>query len=864
MRAYRLLLHFYPKSFRAEYGAEMAADFAARRRRVSGPAAAALWLEVVADAATAGLGVHWDVLRQDVRTTMRTLGRRPGFAVAAVLVSGLGIGATTATFSIADHVLIRPLPFPNPEQLVSLWQDQSYRGYPRLELSPANYRDWIHMSTTLSSAGASRGFSVNLVGGGPPEHVDGAAVTADLLQTLGVRAAIGRLFTADEDRANADGTVILSTRMWHTHFGGDPTVLGHTIRLDDTPYTVIGVMPPDFTFPRREALFWVPMRFAPRDFQDRSNVFLHAVGRLKPGVTVDQARADFSRIAAELARVYPTDNQRTGATIVGLHDELSTGSRTALLALAAASACVLLIACSNLASLLLARALGRQRELAVRTALGAGRERIVRQMLTESAVLAAAGALVGVGLAIVAVPVLATLAPDSLPIAELPNVDGRLLALVTMLTAVTALGAGVGPALRAGRSGVAALRDGARAGTSGRTERLRATLVTIQVAASVALLIVSALLLRALWRVEGRDPGFQTTRVLAATTMLPMPKYEITATRWALYQRVLAAVRQQPGVESAAYISFLPMSTDLRGGIFPVTLDGHPQDPTTSHVAGVRFVTPDFFRTMGIPLREGRDITDADTPTAPWVAVVSESFASQNWPGESPLGRKFDLAFHERTVVGVVGNVAVRGLERRSEPQAYMPAQQILDRYMPWFAPKDLVIKSAIELTALAGNVRRIVHEADPDLPISNLQTLEALVDADNVPRQTQVRVLSGFAVVACLLAGLGIHGLLAFSVSARTREIGLRMAFGAHAGDILGLVLRQSAVMAGAGLLAGAGVAELAGQGLRALLAGVSPFDWIAFGSAASLAILTAAAGSLVPAVRAVRVDPLTAIRHE
>jgi predicted permease len=864
MRAYRLLLHVYPKSFRSEYGGEMAADFAARRRQVSGPSVMALWLEAIADAASAGLGAHWDVLRQDLHTTVRTLGRRPGFAVAAILVSGLGIGAATATFSIADHVLIRPLPFPEPERLVSLWEDQSYRGYPRFDLSPANYRDWIHLSTTLASVGAARGFSANLVGGDTPEHVDGAAVTADLLQTLGVHATIGRLFTAEEDRAGASGTVILSTPMWRTHFGGDPNVLGHTIRLDDAPYTVIGVMPPDFTFPRREALFWVPMRLAPNDFQDRSNFFLHAIGRLKPGVTVDQARADFSRIAAELARLYPTDNQRTGATIVGLHDELSTGSRTALLALTAASACVLLIACSNLASLLLARALGRQRELAVRTALGAGRERIVRQMLTESAVLAAAGAVVGVGLAIVTVPVLATLAPDSLPIAELPNVDGRLLTLVTILTAVTAIGAGVGPALRAGRSDVAALRDGTRAGASGRTERLRATLVTIQIAASVALLVVSALLLRALWRVESRDPGFQTTRVLAATTMLPMPKYEVTATRWAFYQRVLTAVRQQPGVESAAYISFLPMSTDNQGGIFPVTLEGHPQDPTTSHVAGVRFVTPDFFRTMGIPVHQGRDITEADTPTAPWVAVVSESFAAQNWPGESPLGRRFDLAFHERTVVGVVGNVAVRGLERASEPQAYLPAQQIHDRYMPWFAPKDLVVKSAIEPTALARDVRRIVHEGDPDLPISNLQPLEAFVDAENVGRQTQVRVLAGFAVVACLLAGLGIHGLLAFSVSARTREIGLRMAFGAHTGDILGLVLRRSAVMAGGGLLAGAGVAALAGQGLRALLAGVSPFDWVAFGSAAGLAVLMAGAGSLMPAVRALRVDPLTAIRHE
>jgi predicted permease len=747
MRAYRLLLGLYPKSFRLEYGGEMAADFATRRARAVGASLASLWLEALTDAVIGGLRAHTDILWQDLRLTARGLGRQPGFALTAVLVAGLGIGATTAAFSITDHVLVEALPFPESDRLVNLWQEQSYRGYSQLELSPANYRDWVRMETTLDRVGAWHGVSVNLSGEGTPEHLEGAAVTADLLPMLGSHPTLGRLFTVAEDTERASGTVILSTRLWHTHFGADPTILGRTLRLDGTPYVVIGIMPAEFTFPSRSALFWVPMQFAPGDFEDRTNVFLHGVGRLKPGLTIAQAQADFSRIAAELARAYPSENQRTGATVIALQDQVSARSRTLLLALAGASAAVLLIACSNLASLLLARALGRQRELAVRTALGAGRERIVRQMLTESAVLAIAGAVLGIGLAIAAVPILATLAPESLPIAELPALDGRLLALVTALTVLTALGVGVGPALRAGRSDVASLRDGARAGTSSRTERLRATLVMIQVAASVALLVVSALLLRALWRVEGRDPGFETTRVLSATTMLPMPKYEMTATRWAFYDRVLSAVRAQPGVEGAAYISFVPMSAQLRGGIFPVTLEGHPQDPTTAHVASVRFVTPGFFGTLGIPIRAGRDIADADTPASAWVAVVSESFAAQNWPGESALGRTFDLAFHARTVVGIVGNVAVRGLERTSEPQAYLPARQSADRTMTWFAPKDLVVRSAVDPAALAGAVRRIVHEADPDLPVSDLETLDALVHADNAPRQTQVRVLGGFAL---------------------------------------------------------------------------------------------------------------------
>jgi predicted permease len=346
--------------------------------------------------------------------------------------------------------------------------------------------------------------------------------------------------------------------------------------------------------------------------------------------------------------------------------------------------------------------------------------------------------------------------------------------------------------------------------------------------------------------------------------MLPMPKYENTATRLSLYQRVLGAVRQQPGVASAAYISFVPMSTENRGGIFSVALDGHPQDLTSTHVASIRYVTPDFFRTMGIPIREGRDISDADTASAPWVAVVSESFAAQNWPGESALGRRFDLAFHERTVVGVVGNVAVRGLERSSEPQAYMPASQVPDHFLEWFAPKDLVVRSTLEPAALAGSIRQIVRDADPDLPVSLLEPLDLIVSADNSPRRTSVAVLGGFAFVACLLGGLGIHGLLAFVVSARMREIGLRMALGAGPGKVLSLLFRRSLTFAGLGFLAGSLAGLLAGEWLKTLLAGVSPSDTSALGAAALLAVIMTLAGTCIPGLRAVRIDPLTAIRND
>jgi putative ABC transport system permease protein len=863
MRLYRLLLWLYPASIRAEYGREMCAVFDARMREATGPlAAAALWIEAVTDVVVNAIRAHGDILRQDLRVTLRSLGRTPGFAVAAIAVASLGIGATTAAFSLADHVLMRPLPFYEPDRLVRLWQDQSYRGYPRLEIAPGNYHDWERMNLTLERIAAFRGLSVNLVGAGLPQRIDGASVTAGLFPLLGAQASIGRVFSANDDREDAAGTVLLSTRLWRAQFGGDPAILGRQVMLDGRPFTVIGVMPADFNFPSRDALLWTPMQFAASQFDERDNYFLGAVGRLKPGVTVDQVRADLGRVAELLARAYPRENAQSGVTVVPLHDVVPRQSRVALVALAGASGCVLLIACSNLASLLLARALGRRRELAVRAALGAGRERLVRQLLTETGVLAVAGGVLGVGIALVATPLAAALAPDALPIAALPAVDGRLLAVAVLATLAAALGIGAGPALRAGRMGLDALTEGTRAGTGRRTERLRGVLVIVQVATSVILLVLSGLLLRALWLIERTDPGFRTPGVLTAQTSLPMPKYEAVAVRQRFYDRVLAEVRGQPGVMSAAYISFLPMT--MRGGIFPVTLAGHPQDPASPHVASIRYVTPGFFATLGIPIHRGRDVSDRDTAGAPWVAVVSESFAAQNWPGESALGRRFDIAFGEREVVGIVGDIAVRGLARISEPQVYMPASQMEDATLVWFAPKDLAVRTSIDPSALQAAVQRIVREADPDQPISDMRTLDAIVDTDTAPRTVQVRVLGGFAVLACLLAGLGIHGLLTFSVSARVREIGLRIALGAHARDILTLVIARSALLSGVGLALGVAGALLAGQSLRALLYGVSPADAWTFAAAAAVTLTMTMAGSLVPAIRAVRVDPLEAIRHE
>ncbi len=864
MRLYRALLRAFPSSFRAEYGEEMCAIHGRRLREASGVlATVGVWADALVDILFNAIRVHGDVLRQDLHYTARTLGRAPGFTATAIVVSALGVGATTATFSITDHVLIRPLPFPESQRLVKLWENDTLQGYSRNDVSPANYRDWKSMSTSFEVMAAYRGLSVNVVGTGDPERLDGASLTAEVLPLLGARPALGRVFSAADDQEGAPGTLLLSDGLWKGRFGADPGVVGQKVLLDGEPCVIIGVMPRDFHFPRRDAKLWTAMRFSGEDYGDRTNRYIFGVARLKRGVSLEQARAEMGLVTAQLAHAYPKENAGAGATIIRLRDEVSTQARLLLAALFGAALCVLLIACTNLASLLLARALVRRRELAVRTALGAGRERLVRQLLTESLILAGCGGLLGVLLAVTATPLVARLVPNSLPIAALPGADLRLLLFAALTTTLTGIGFGVVPALRAcGDPDASGLREGSRAGVGGHRERLRSALVVAEVTLSVVLLVSSGLLIRALWRLHGVDPGFRTEGVLTLRTSLPMPEYQETARRAQFFRQVLGDIRGLPGVSSAGYISFLPMV--MRGGIWPVGIPGRPEEPSESSTVSLRFVTPGFFATLGIPIVQGRDVSEVDTRDAPAVAVVSASFARRYWPGQDPLGRRFIVASQERAVAGVVGDVRVRGLEGTSEPQVYLPHQQVPDNSIVWYAPKDLVVRSSLDSGALLPAVRRAIARADPRLPISDVRTLAEIVEAETAPRSVQVRVLGGFAAVAALLAAIGIHGLLAFAVSNRAQEIGVRIALGARSGDILALVLRQGVLLAAAGVALGVGLAYAAGRALEALLAGVSPRDAPTFLTAVGLALVMTIAGSLLPALRAVRVDPLTAIRAE
>jgi putative ABC transport system permease protein len=862
MRFYRILLRLYPSSFRAEYGEEMAAMFARRLRAESGfPGILLLQARTIFDVLPNALHAHSDILRQDLRYTARTLARFPGFAATAICVTALGIGATTATFSITDHVLIRPLPFADAGRLVKLWQTDSAQSY-RNQMTAANYRDWKQLSSSFEAMAVLSRTSVNLVGEGDPRRLNGAAVTASLLPMLGRQPVLGRVFSEAEDQEGAAGTLLLSHRLWREQFGADPNVLGRKVILDDAPYEVIGVMPADFNFPSRETLLWTAARIDKAHTEDLGDNYLEGVGKLKRGVTLAQARAEMSLVTAQLERAGPKENFQVRAMIISMRDEIVPRSRMLLKVLLLAALGVLLIACTNLASLLLTRALARRRELAVRKAMGAGRDRLVRQLLTESLVLAFCGGALGVGLAILAIPLILRLVPNTLPIAAAPHVDLRMVFFAAILTIGTGIAFGVAPALKACReSDTDALGEGSRTGSSRRTEKLRSVLVVAEVTASVALLIGSGLLIRALWRLQGTDPGFRSEGVLTLRTAPPLPKYEKTEKRAQLYQAILSDVRRLPGVSSAAYISGLPMA--MRAGIWPIVPEGKPDDPGRNKSASMRYVTPGFFAALGIPMRTGRDLADTDTFTAPYVAVVSESLARQNWPGENPIGKRFQVAFDMRTVIGVVGDIRVRGVEQASEPQVYLSYQQVKDGNIIGYVPKDLVVRSAVPGTLLP-SIRRIVAAADPQLPISDVQMLADIVDAETAPRAVQVRVLGAFAAAALLLAGIGIHGLLAFAVSQRTREIGVRMALGAQTSEILAMVLRQGLLLAGAGVALGAAVAWAGSRAMQALLAGISPADPPVFAVAIGISLLMTAVGSAVPAIRAVRVNPMTAIRSE
>lgn len=853
---YRCLLALCPASFRNEYGAEMTAVFVREWKDSSSLARPWLLLSAISDVTTSAAGAHADLLAQDLRLALRQASQSPGFALAVILVSSLGIAASTSVFTVADHVLLRALPFAEPDRLVKLWQDHTAKGYPRMDVSAGNYRDWKNQSRSFASLGAYRMMPVNVSGTGEPEHVSGAAVTSEVLSTLGVAPILGRWMAPGENEPNSSSVVVLSHAFWQRHYGGDPSVLGRQLLLDNQTSTIIGVMPPDFHFPRRNVALWASLQFAEDDYRDRGNTFLEVIGRLKPGVSSAQAAQEMKAIGAALAQQFPNENEKSSVALIALRDELSWRTRTLLQVLMGASALLLLLACANLANLHLAKAASRSKEMAVRAALGAARERLLRQMLTESILLAAVGGALGVALAFGFVPLLVRLVPSQLPIAEMPTMDWRVLGLASFVTLVTGIGFGVLPALRMSKEAM-----NLRSGLGARGEWTRKALVVAQVAAALALTVSCGLLARALTQVQDTEPGFARTGRLLFRTPLPMPKYLDRAPREAFYEQVLRELKAMPGVVDAAAISFRPMG-DFRGGIWTLRVPGEQK----SSVGLARFVTPSYFSTMQMSLSRGRDFGPQDKPGAPMAAVVSESFVSAHWAGDSGLGKTFRIPFGnlEFTIVGVVRDVKARGIERLTEPQMYFAHSQMPDKAFVWFAPKDFVIRTTGDPLALVAEARRIVRQIDPTQPISDIQTVSELLEAETVGRRTQVAVMLSFALAAMVLAGVGIHGLLAFTVSRRTAELGLRRALGAQGWQLVWMVMRESVELTLLGAAVGGLLAWGLLQAMRAMVEGVTPWDPFVLLGAIGVAVLMSGLGALLPAVRAAQVEPSLALRSE
>ncbi len=797
----------------------------------------------------------------DLRYALRLLLKSPGFTTVAVLALALGIGANTAIFSVVNAVLLRPLPYKDPERLVMVWEEASFVGFPRNTPAVANYADWKKQNQVFEDMAAIRGRSYNLTGQGDPERLLGWGVTFNFFSVLGVKPLLGRVFVEEDDKPGAANVALISHGLWKRSFGGDPKLIGNPIHLDGQKFTVLGVMPPRFQFPAKETDIWTPAAFTNREWAERGSHYLRVVARLKPNTTLERAQSDMEVIARRLARDYPDNNANIGAVVVPLRDQLVGQVRPALILLLAAVGAVLLIACANLANLLLARATARQKEIAVRMALGAGRLRIIRQLLTEAVLLAGLGGLAGVLLSTWSFAFLAKLVPESLVGTTTVGIDWGVLGFAIAVSLMTGLIFGIAPALRIARSNFNELLRVSRAPRP----RVAASsfLVVSEVAVAFVLLIAAGLLIKTLARLRGLDPGFHAENVLTMRTVLPGAKYAAFPNKLAFFQQVLDRVKTLPGVVSAGYTTALPLT--MKGGTNGFSIEGHPRRPDGPvQDANIRVITPDYLRTLGIPLLRGRNLEERDGPQSQPVAIINEAMARKFWPNEDALGKRFKIGPDSRpwvTIVGIAGDVRQMGLEIPGRQEMYFPVSQSAQL---WAVPQELAIRTSVDPMSLAAAVRREIHAVDPEQPVSSVRLMEEILENETSQRRLQVWLLGGFAGLALLLASLGIYGVLSYAVTQRTPEIGVRMALGAQQQDVLRMVMGRGMGLAALGAAVGLGVALALSRVLSSLLFGVAPTNLATFSLVTLLLLSVALLACWIPARRATKVDPMVALRWE
>lgn len=806
------------------------------------------------------------MLWQDFSFGLRMLAKNPGFTSVAVLALALGIGANSAIFSVVNTVLLRPLPYQDPDRIVMVWEDGSSHGFPINVTSAANYIDWRDQNQVFEGMAVIGRASFNLTGAGEPERIDGRRVSANLFPLLGVDAELGRTFLPEEDSPGASRVVILSHRLWQRRFGARPDIIGQRLILNAESYEVVGVMPPAFQFPGRDDQLWVPIAFTPQQAPDRGNNSFEVVARLKPAVSTAQAESEMDTIVARLQQQYPNEVKTQGAVVIPLHEQVVGDIKPALLILLGAVGFVLLIACANVANLLLARAAARQREIAVRLALGASRRRLIRQLLTESILLSAIGGVVGSLVALCGVSLLKAFIPREITQMTAVGVDGNVLAFTFGVTLLTGLVFGVAPALQASRFNLNdTLKEGGRDSAIGRRgNRLRSLLVIAEVAISLVLLMGAGLLINSFLRLRNVDPGFRSDNLLTMRIALPQLKYPDHARRRAFYGELLNRVEALPGVRSAAVTNWIPLT--LQGDTFGISIEGRP-DPGAQEMPDVvtRVVSPSYFNTMGIELLRGRPFDEGlDRAGSAPVAIISETMARRLWPGEDPLGKRIKPGRSDSdeewiTVVGVAEDV--RQFELTTEPtlQMYLSYSQ-----PSFFAPGHLVVRTEVEPASMAAPVREAVWAIDKDQPVSDIRSMEEIFSESIARHRFSMLLLGIFAGVAMLLGTVGIYGVVSYSVAQRTHDIGVRMALGAQRSNVLRMIVGHGLKLVLIGVAIGLVAAYILTRLMQSLLFGISATDPATFVAVPVVLVAAATLASYIPARRATRIDPLTALRYE
>ena len=820
------------------------------------------------------MGTLW----QDLRYGARMLWKNPGFTLVVVLALALGIGANTAIFSVVNAVLLRPLPFEQPEQLVLVWETHPFGrqlGYEHLPGSTANFTDLRRRSDVFSELAALDSWSAVLTGSNEPERLTGVKTSANLFTLLRMNPAHGRGFVADEDRPGNNRVVVVSHGLWQRRFGGDPSLVGKSLTLDGDNYTVVGIMPEHSSFPQNMGLpaffdfeqktdLWTPIALTDEQAKNRGSHHIGVVGRLKPGVTLAQAQAQLSNIMRGLEQEYPDDNKEWGAAVVSLHEQVVGKSRGAILILLGAVGFVLLIACANVANLLLARAASRQRELAIRTALGATRMRVVRQLLTESVLLALIGGSLGVWLVMWGVDLLLALSPGTIPRTAEIGIDNRVLGYTFLISLLTGVVFGLLPAWQSSKPELnEMLKEGGRnGGSSPRRERARRLLVISEVALALVLLISAGLLLKSFVRLQNVKPGFSPEGVLTAEIGLPEQKYRDDRQIADFYRQAIARVKTLPGVEAVGAVSHLPLSgaEEIDG----FTIEGRETLPEgVVQSADFRVIAPEYFRSLGIPLIRGRQFNEQDRADSTPVMIIDETFARRFFPGEDPLGKRIDEQGSRTrksffTVVGIVGGVKHDKLNAEARPTIYLPIEQ------SGWETMTLTVRASGDLNLLSAAVRREVWAVDKDQPVTKLAPLSDVFSEAVAPQRFNALLLNLFAAVAMILAVVGIYGVIAYTVAQRSREMGIRIALGASRRDILRLVVGQAMLTTLIGVGLGLAGAFALTRLMSSLLYEVSATDPAIFAGVALLLALVALLASYLPARRATKVDPMVALRYE